>query len=923
MRLPSSIRPVAVLCFALSVTVIAAAPAHAQTTGTIRLRVAPEGAPPPPGLVTLQAANDSAWSWRAGTSAASNVAAFQRVPPGRYELSVTLTGQVSPGTLTVSLAPGEDVLVEAAAAGTGVELRVVNRARPYDTWSFDHAALANLPRGDSVWALLDSSVPFAIVDRVDGGGATTAQPAHVGSRGASWTDASFSFNGLDVTDPLHPGMPLVYPDLGAAAVVALPAAGAPIDVLPAGAAIGVDLLHGGRAFHGSVDAQSTTPGLVAPSAASVPAIDAVKQSGTVGLSAGGPLGAHGDAFVAARGTRDDLYSRGGAASAVESTDSAAALALDEQAPVPALRSEVASLMGRVDVGVGGADRLRLTGGGQALSHPFAGRVALAAGDAAASEHDTLVQAQGEWNHTNEAGGGWRVDGSFARGRFDPRVPASAPGGTVERLLDGPMPDPPALETSSRAVVRAEFLPGSWQGGGTSHAARVGAMFDDGASSSQQLAAPQVAELVGGLPARVWVFQPAAGDSQRALRAWTLYANDEMTTSTLTADVGVRFDASTASATGAANGIDWKTLSLRVAARWAPGAGWIATGGYSRYRPQLSLALAGWGDPNAPAADVYRWTDANGNGVYDPGELGTLVARAGSNAAVAGIDPALTPPHTDEFVLGIEHAVGPAGHVRATATVRRTRGLIEALNTGVPLSSYGQFGVPDAGADLAGAADDQVLTVYNRLPATFGLDHFLLTNVSEDTSSYDAFEVSFARTTARLQMQLMARAYRTEGDAANRGFLATENDQGVVGELFETPNAQTNANGRLFSDRAYVLKWTMSYQAPGDVRLAAAMRYQDGQPFARIVVVPDLLQGPEPIVAYPNGRTRFSYTVTVDARLEKGFSFGGRRAAVSLDAFNLLNQQNEIEEIVVTGPAFRTPLLSQPPRTFRVGLRFEF
>jgi len=100
------------------------------------------------------------------------------------------------------------------------------------------------------------------------------------------------------------------------------------------------------------------------------------------------------------------------------------------------------------------------------------------------------------------------------------------------------------------------------------------------------------------------------------------------------------------------------------------------------------------------------------------------------------------------------------------------------------------------------------------------------------------------------------------------------------------------------------------------------RYQDGQPFARLVIVPGLAQGTEFVPAVPNGRHRFEFAITVDARIEKGFHLGRARLAAVAEAFNLLANAHEVEEDVVTGPAFRTPTASQPPRVFRVGVRLD-
>src|SRR5207249_3563514 len=101
------------------------------------------------------------------------------------------------------------------------------------------------------------------------------------------------------------------------------------------------------------------------------------------------------------------------------------------------------------------------------------------------------------------------------------------------------------------------------------------------------------------------------------------------------------------------------------------------------------------------------------------------------------------------------------------------------------------------------------------------------------------------------------------------------------------------------------------------------RYQDGQPFARLVIVPDLVQGPDVVRAVPNGKHRFTFTETVDLRLDRALSIGRARARVSLDVFNLLDSRLELSEDVVWGTAFRTPQTLQPPRSARVGLRIFF
>ena len=169
---------------------------------------------------------------------------------------------------------------------------------------------------------------------------------------------------------------------------------------------------------------------------------------------------------------------------------------------------------------------------------------------------------------------------------------------------------------------------------------------------------------------------------------------------------------------------------------------------------------------------------------------------------------------------------------------------------------------------------------------------------------------------------MARtAHKSEGIGGNRGFRPDENDQGVLGEVFSEPNAETFARGRLFFERGYVIKWSAMYQLPYGLRGGTVARYQDGQHFTRVVIARDVTQGVDFIPALPRGPHPLH--LRVHARHAAREADPGRRAgraALVLDVFNLLNTNNEVEEDEVTGPAFRDPTAVQPPRSVRLGFR---
>ena len=115
---------------------------------------------------------------------------------------------------------------------------------------------------------------------------------------------------------------------------------------------------------------------------------------------------------------------------------------------------------------------------------------------------------------------------------------------------------------------------------------------------------------------------------------------------------------------------------------------------------------------------------------------------------------------------------------------------------------------------------------------------------------------------------------------------------------------------------------MVVKLPSEMRLGLIARYQDGQPFARMLIL-TLNQGAEAVRAFANGDSRFTFVGTLDARFQKRFVFGDRTLTLLADAYNVLNLSNSVEEDVAAGPNIRLSTAVQPPRSFHVGLRVGF
>jgi hypothetical protein len=429
------------------------------------------------------------------------------------------------------------------------------------------------------------------------------------------------------------------------------------------------------------------------------------------------------------------------------------------------------------------------------------------------------------------------------------------------------------------------------------------------------------DFVDGMPARIWTFaSPSADSTRRSLTVSASLHDRVRVSSRVTLDLGLRVEVVDGSAAGALQGVTWTSILPRASAEWNAGGAWRPTmfGGYRRTAHRLPLNLLAVGDPHAPLGAVFRW-DPPGLTAPD-GSPGPLVARVGpgtgGNSTFSAIDGHLKRPRGEEVVLGTDLWPGPQVRLRIAGLARREADLIDLVDIGVPPSSYSRFDVADPGLDIIGPADDQWLPIFSRR-AGHEHDRFLLTNRPQQRPSFRGLEISASLATRRLTLAGGATAGIALARAGSPGFGPLENDQGVASDLFTTLNADTFARGRPFSDRAYTVKLLSVLRLPNDVRLGAVARYQDGQPFARLVVASGLEQGAEAVRAVRNGDHRFTFTGTLDARLTK--SIAGFE--VLLDVYNLLGLSHEVEERVVTGEAFRAVTAVQPPRAVIIGFRW--
>jgi hypothetical protein len=874
-----------------------AALAGVLDTGAVQVRLAaPSPAPAPaaaPAVARLRALD---FAWSAEVEASGLRAAFPAVPPGRYELTVELAG-AAPARVPVRVAAGTLIVLEGTLAAEASALRETGLETPAAGTVFGEDWLRDLPTGRDPWSLLETAEIAAVTDRMDTGGVWAGLPGRVSAHGTSLTQAAFHLAGTDASDPLGSGRSLFDPDLLWLSSLHFATGLLPAGVAGAGPVLVATPQRPGQTWQGSLTADFAHPE-TGPSGAPPP-IARLDHWSSGALLARGPLGDR-IGLVVAASVRD-----------------ASRLERDDPRELP---SRVLSGMGQVVFTPSAAQEVRLLLAGQDTDRPFESRAA--AIEPGTTEHAGAVIVEGEWHGRRRDGAAASVRAGYTRGTTDST--GADLGGTVERLRDGPVPQLVLPGRAVRSRLSAEGqadLPGRLFGAGGALQLGLGA-FRESAETTPVPGLWRTPQRLDGVGAQVWeteVGRTAPRWASTELAAWVEGRTDPARRLTLRA--GARLEWLAASAETAAPEVSWLTVTPRLRASWRLGGGLALVIGFGQYRHRLPLSTLAFGDPAAPTAAIYRWNDRNVDGEFALPERGPLVARYGPGAPVAALDAGLRAPRTSEVVFGVEHRRGP-WTARLLGLYRRERDLLETVNLGVTAADYVVSTVPDPGGDIHGAADDQLLPIYARRPSSFGADEFLLTNVADDDAWHEGAEITLARDGERFGFVLGATAHRADGPNAWRGFRPSENDQGFVGERRDQPNADTFGRGRLFADRAYTIKVASRYAAPGDLRLGLVARYQDGQPFARIVLAPGLPQGTEMVQAVPNGRHRFEFALTLDARLEKGFTFGRARLAVVAEAFNLLANAHEVEEDPVSGPTFRTPTANQPPRVFRFGLRVD-
>lgn len=350
--------------------------------------------------------------------------------------------------------------------------------------------------------------------------------------------------------------------------------------------------------------------------------------------------------------------------------------------------------------------------------------------------------------------------------------------------------------------------------------------------------------------------------------------------------------------------------------------------WGRYYFNLGLASSAV-NPAASTTYTFGWNDRNGDKQFTNDELGSFVSSTGGTANL--IDPNIKQPFMDQTSFWLEHELVKNVGVRAGWSYRKDGDTTAAIELNRVASLYTRkISVVDPGVDgNVGTSDDGPnFTVFD-IPTSLLVASRTMTATSPD----------IVHTTRALDMTITKRMANHWSLMANYTY---DWDHSIG--LVQNPN-QDRFNDNTTTLWAFKLNGT--YQGPWGVNISPSMRYQAGDPLARLVTATsgtDQATGAAATLnvslnysAERQGTYREDNIMLFDTRLEKRLVFGGRSLGLFFDAFNLTNSNksqsadNVVGRRTVTIPSgevvnyqrFLRPTSLLPARVFRFGFRLSF
>jgi hypothetical protein len=397
-----------------------------------------------------------------------------------------------------------------------------------------------------------------------------------------------------------------------------------------------------------------------------------------------------------------------------------------------------------------------------------------------------------------------------------------------------------------------------------------------------------------------------------------------------------------SASAVENAVVWNTLSPRAGVSYAIGADrkTIARASYSAFASQLAAPVAGNISSASFAYAYYLAVDSNHNFNTEQSELVGLLFTKNinpddPNKAVNQIASDYSAPRTHEVTFGVDRELFSNFGVSAAYTWRRYTNQLWNV-------------APPIGATTADYFEDGRLT--GTLPdgSSYDVPYYALSESAapEGAGTLTANRKGYHRTfnglelsaTKRLSNRWMGRfgfswnRSREYFDDPSQSIVdptPLTADPQVNGGIVTVPTAGSGKSQIYLTLPSYQFTANGFYQGPWGLNVGANFVLREGYTqmfFSNDVGTNDPVYSTKDILVIPDkvGDYRLPAVKSLDARVEKLFTFQRAQIAVDLDVFNVLNSGTVLGRIYdVSSTKFNQVAEIMNPRIARFGVRFQF
>jgi hypothetical protein len=948
-------RCVCVLSFALALGVTVAASATGQTvsatTGAINGRVNDNTGAVLPG-VTVTIASPSMMGTRTAITSPEGQYRFPAIPPGVYEITYELTGfnTVKRDEIRVTLGFTATVNVELGVATLQESVTVTGASPVVDTQSttistnFDARQLASLPSARDLWAILAES-PGIQMNRIDVGGSAAGTQTGYVTYGTSGQNRP-TVEGIVATEGTDAAG--FYYDYGSFDEVSVNAAAHSAEMPWPGVQSNFISKSGGNEFKGTfygdyenehiqsrnTDADQVARGLQAGGGLQPSDLNRLHKYHDVNVGAGGHIvkdrlwyyGSFRDQYVSARIPNFPV------------------------APHPTQLTNY-----------GGKGTYNLSENNKLIAYAQAGRKhqplrqdSFLLGNTTGiniREDSTWEQLywgwvwKGEWNSVINDKMFFEVRG----GQFGYNWPNHPNGSdprfedTGNNIITGGNRDWNRDRRRNQMLGSFSYFKDGW--GGNHNFKFGGEIFRETTVDTWLDGYPNnvLHRLNNGAPTDVYLFEP--GEGIVGLWTYAAFANDSWQVSNrLSLNLGIRMDKysgflpeqehpasrfnPTAVSFQAQDGVfKWNLFSPRAGITYdLRGNGkTVLKLNYGQYwwNPGADFLFNVSGNVNGGWNKRYRWTDPNGNGVWDPGEQGALVSTSGG-AATESLDPNLDDTYTRELAAWFERELITNFGIRTGIVWRGQRQRFQRVNTFQEFEDFTvPISIPDPGPDgRVGTADDgPAIAGFNLDPRFVGQTSNVQKNVPNSDSDFYTWEITGTKRFSH-RWSLLASFAHTWVKEFSNGYFGNNVRQN---NLLVNPNDLINTDDGRLEFTTWQGKIHGTWETPWyGIKLTPILRHQSGQPFGRTFQYAGFNYGTQPVLTEPIDSRRQDNITLLDLRAEKSIRLPHAVVLSGfIDIFNMFNGNAEQNITWSSGTSFLRPSNIVPPRIVRFGGKFEW